>query len=205
MRKESRMTVSISQSAPQSNAPARFSLRNSWQHAWRIGFCAAAITVGGYGVSVQADTYRWIDDNGVVNYSERKPKGVPASRVEVLSTGSSKSSRGSRAPASNNSSVASTRPIASANGRTGDVDRSNLNDEQLAMLDQLEQAEAERQARVTQIREDNCRRSRNVLTNLQTEGRIRLRDDSGTTRVMPEDERTRRIASAQEAIATNCS
>ena len=31
--------------------------------------------------AAHADTYRWIDDNGVVNYAERKPRDVPSERV----------------------------------------------------------------------------------------------------------------------------
>lgn len=196
------MTVSISQSAAKPNAPwQRFP---TWWTSCLV-IAIALLSLSGYGVSAYADTYRWIDDNGVVNYSERKPKGVPASRVEVLSTGTTKAKPSPSSAPSRNSSNASTRQIASPSSRSGDVDRSNLNDEQLVMLDQLEQAEADRQARVDKIREDNCERSRNVLTNLQSQGRIKLRDDSGAIRVMPEDERARRISSAQQAVATNCS
>ena len=72
------------------------------------------------------------------------------------------------------------------------------------MLKDLQAAELARQAEVTKIREDNCEKSRSVLSRLSATQRIRVNDDSGNQRIMPEDERQRRIEEAQLGIAQNC-
>ena len=51
---------------------------------------------------------------------------------------------------------------------------------------------------------ENCQRSRDVLSRLTLKSRIRVRDEDGEYRVMPEEERQDRIAQAQEGIALYC-
>ncbi len=171
-----------------------------------LSAAAAGIVITSFASGAVADTYRWVDDAGIVNYSERKPRGVPVERIQVISSGSTRRARAddfdepAAAPAPVNRSVS----YSESTGLTGDVDRTDLNEDQLAMLDDLEQMEAERQAQVARIRADNCARSRRVLNNLQTMGRIRVTDEDGTNRVMPEDERARRISEAQQGVAANC-
>ncbi len=165
---------------------------------------AACIVAAGVTSQASADTYKWVDDAGVVNYSERKPRGIPVERIEVISEGRSRRARAEDfdepVAASTPVQASYTPPAINGSG----VDRANLNEDQLAMLDDLEQAEAERQAQVARIRADNCDRSRRVLDNLQSRGRIRVTGADGTNRVMPEDERSRRISEAQQGVAANC-
>lgn len=143
-----------------------------------------------------ADTYRWVDDNGVVNYAERKPRGVPDSRItRVASVTTRAGTSSSRAPSSS--------PAPSFTPQT--QDQVELTGDQQEMLRGLQQAEVERQAQVAQIKRDNCERSRRVLANLTAKDRIRVRSETGIERVLPEEERQAKIAAAQRGIAENCS
>ncbi len=143
-----------------------------------------------------ADTYRWVDDNGVVNYAERKPRGVPDSRItRVASVTTRAGTSSSRAPSSS--------PAPSFTPQT--QDQVELTGEQQEMLRGLQQAEVDRQAQVAQIKRDNCERSRRVLANLTAKDRIRVRSETGIERVLPEEERQAKIAAAQRGIAENCS
>ena len=138
--------------------------------------------------SVHAETYRWVDENGVVNYSQRKPRGVEA---EVI---------GSTAPAPATAAAAAPQP-----GVSDTPAADNLTAEQQEMKAELEAAELERQEQIAKIRQDNCERARRVLANLSSEGRIRIQDEQGNQRAMPEEERQQRITEAQKGIVSNCS
>ena len=80
----------------------------------------------------------------------------------------------------------------------------SLNEEQQEMLADLRQKENERQEEVTRIRSANCDKARDVLERLTQHGRIKVRDEAGETRILPEDERQQRIEEAQAGIAANC-
>ncbi|MEM7078160.1 MAG: DUF4124 domain-containing protein [Pseudomonadota bacterium] len=152
---------------------------------------AALISLfGNVAVHAEEEMFRWVDANGVINYSERKPRGVPESAITRIAD---------RAPRPSTSPVAQT-PIAAQSP----VDTRPLNPEQQQMLDRLQTAESARQETVAQIRKDNCERSQRVLENLTSRGRVRVAAEDGSQRVMAEEERQARIAEAQRGIATNC-
>jgi hypothetical protein len=128
----------------------------------------------------------------VVTYTELLPYGVKGERVMSGDRGPTQTVRdvdGSTAPA--------------AAGAPANVP-ADLSQEQQAMLDQLRQAEDARRQELAKIREANCTKSRDVLEKLSAQGRIRVRDEAGEERAMPEDERQRRIREAQDGIVANC-
>ena len=133
-----------------------------------------------------AEVYRWVDRDGVINYTERAPYGVKAERIRMRPGGPSES-----VP------VVTPAPVESA--------QPDLSENQQAMLDDLHDAEDAREAELARIREANCQRSRDVLDKLSNRGRIRVRDDeTGEETMMPEEERQRRIREAQDGIVANC-
>ncbi len=136
-----------------------------------------------------ADTYRWVDAEGVVNYSERKPRGVNA---ELVSR--------------SNVPRTETRPVETAAPGIPGATQSQpeLSERQQEMLTELQTAETDRQAQVAKIRQDNCDTARRVLENLTVRDRVRVRMENGTTRVLGEEERQARIAEAQAGVVTNC-
>ena len=156
----------------------------------------------GFAVPASAETYRWVDANGVVNYSERKPRGVPANQVTLISD---RATRPSSTPTTPDYTVPGSTDNASPSGNSaGAIDTTNLNADQRDMLADLQQSETERKAQVAKIRKDNCERSRRVLKNLSNVGRIRVRGEDGQERVLTEEERSSRIQEAQNGIAINC-
>ena len=131
-----------------------------------------------------ADVYRWVDDNGVVNYTQQKPRHVDA---ELVST-----KRGSSAP----SAAAQPAPAASP--------RPELDEKQQRLLEELQAAEATRREELAEARADNCRRARTLLERLTTKSRIKVRGEDGQVQVLPEEQRQQRISEAQQGVAANC-
>lgn len=145
-----------------------------------------------------ADTYRWVDANGVVNYAERKPRGVPDEQITRVASESKRGGQSSSSAANRPSTPSSTSLTAPTQNQA------QLNPQQEDMLRGLQQAEVDRQAQVAQIKQDNCDRSRRVLSNLTAKDRIRVRSETGIERVLPEDERQEKISAAQRGIVENC-
>ncbi len=131
--------------------------------------------------------YRWVDENGVVNYTQQKPRDTESEAI-VTNTGAPRTVS-ETAPA----------PIATS-AATGE----ELSPEQQKMLDGLRAAEQARQDEIAQIKADNCQQSRDVLSRLTLKNRIRVKDANGEYAMMPEDERQRRISEAQKNIALYC-
>lgn len=142
-------------------------------------------------VLLGAGVYRWVDEDGVVNYSQLKPEGIDA---ELVTAGT-----GQR--------VATPAPRQTAAGETAadPNEDQDLTESQQEMLRDLRAAEQARQQEVARIREANCQQARDVLQRLTSRGRIRVVGDDGQERVLPEEERQSRIDEAQRAVAANCS
>jgi hypothetical protein len=144
-----------------------------------------------------AEVYRYVDENGVVTYTELLPYGVRGERVLAASTGPSQTVR----------DVDGSTVTATSGAPAGAVPANeavNLSKDQQAMLEQLRQVEEARRTELAKIREANCAKSRDVLSRLSAQGRIRIKEESGEERAMPEDERQRRIREAQDGIVANC-
>jgi hypothetical protein len=133
-----------------------------------------------------AEIYRYVDANGVVNYVQQLPYGVQGERIQT-NAGAPVIAEKAQPPTTN----APAQP--------------KLDPQQQAMLDELNKKEKARRDEIARIRQDNCKRSRQVLERLSVAGRVRVNDPDGTQRMMPEDERQQRIAEAQKGIVTNCS
>ena len=132
-----------------------------------------------------ADIYRWVDDDGIVNYTQHSPEGVVAERI--VTTGGAPTVV---AP------IVVEPEIADPNG--------HLSAEQKAMKKRLEETEDARQAEIARIKESNCSRAQDVLDKLSSRGRIRVRDANGQETAMSEDERQFRIAEAQRDVVSKC-
>ncbi len=130
--------------------------------------------------------YRWVDDEGVVNFTQQLPRGVKAQQITTREG----------AP----SVIQDVEEVTEATQRA----TPDLSDQQQAMLDDLKAAELVRQEEVAKIRQANCEQARQVLSNLSRTARIRVRDTNGEERAMGEDERQRRIEEAQQGIVANC-
>lgn len=134
--------------------------------------------------SPQAAIYRWMDDQGVVHYSETPP---PAENVD----------RGTR--------ITTDGP---ATGATAQA-RQRLR----AMEEQLEAMSKQRQEAATEAAEaqreeerlaSNCTAARKNLTNLENRRQRRIVDDAGNVTALTEEDRQQRMAEARTQIAENC-
>ena len=138
------------------------------------------------------EIYRWVDADGVVNYTQQKPRDIEA---QALTTQRGAPTRVRSTNANNATPSAQSNPENSQQPMT---------DAQQRMLEELQAKEQARQQEVAEIREQNCSKSRRVLSDLSAKERIRVRGDDGQERIMPEDERQRRISEAQQGIVENC-
>ena len=143
-------------------------------------------------VSAHAEVYRWVDENGVVNYSAQPPEGNKAQKVNARAA----------ARPSGNSALPSPAPAPAADDATDEA--SELDDRQQKMLEELKAIEAQRTQEIADIRRANCEKSREVLDRLTQTDRIRIRNNDGSERIIGEDERQSRISEAQRGVASNC-
>ena len=165
--------------------PARSTIR-------RYGRVAALLVV--LPCLMGAEIYRWVDENGVVNYTQQRPSNVDVDvDVEQITTRTGARRLSSEIPATPAPPAAS----------IGENQQGDLTDDQQAMLERLRSTESVRQEQVAEIRTSNCKQARTMLQDLQARGRVRVRDGDGV-RVMDEDERQQRIGEAQEGVAVNC-
>jgi hypothetical protein len=140
--------------------------------------------------AAHADAYRWVSDDGVINFSQRKPRGIPEDRL-------------TRINAKSRSRTVS-EPFVATSPTDEQDDEVELTATQQKLLDDLEQTEAERQADIARIRNDNCARARGALATLTARSRFRVENTDGSQRALPEDERQELISNAQRNIAVNC-
>ena len=141
--------------------------------------------------SLHAEIYRWVDDDGIVNFAQRRPLNTEAI---MLGKPAKKRSSGKSSETINTSPLQSDQPAAQL----------KLSAEQREMYSALQEKEADRQAEINRIRASNCKRSRTLLQRLSANGRIRIRASDGDERNLPDEERIDRISQAQQAIVKNC-
>ena len=137
-----------------------------------------------------ADIYRWVDSRGVVNYTQQKPNDVSSTLV-------GKATQGQRQLAPS----APATPAVDANPQTGQAE---LTQAQQAKLDDLKEEQKQRELALAERRQANCNQARSTLEQLTTSTRIRVREEDGEVRAIPEEERLSRIEQTQIAIAEYC-
>ncbi|MFB3079495.1 MAG: DUF4124 domain-containing protein, partial [Lysobacterales bacterium] len=111
--------------------------------------CLAALLALCIPMLMGADVvYRWIDENGVVNYTQQLPRGVKAQKITTqLGAPSVVTDVGERP-------------------ETRERSGQSLSDQQQVMMDDVKAAELARQQEVAKIRQANCQQSRDVLSSL---------------------------------------
>jgi hypothetical protein len=129
--------------------------------------------------------YTWVDEDGVTNFSQRIPRGVDADFV------SESRAFGIKKPVSQQDDPPGSATDSEAGQAPGDdVD-----------MDKERQAVKDEMARV---RASNCDIGKRNLAKLQAYARIRVRGGDGGERVLTDEEKQRRIRSAQKTIKENC-
>ncbi len=150
-----------------------------------------SLLVVGLPLLMGTEVYRWVDLDGIVNFAQLKPRGVQA---EHIATGAA----GLTVIAEKMDQLAGL-PQGSESNKGP-----RLSPAQQDMLNDLQAAEQVRQNEIAKIKRANCNKSRNVLSRLSRADRIRVRDSTGSERIMGEDERQQRISDAHRGISENC-
>ena len=128
------------------------------------------------GASYAADTYKWTDDNGQVQYTQLPPKDRPYETIRVRSK----------------------EPAAAAAQATPTNKAASADDKQQTKGDVAEaKAEAEKLAR-------NCEIAKQNKEMLLTAAKIRVTDAEGNPRHLTEEERKERMQATELQIENYC-
>jgi hypothetical protein len=159
-----------------------------------LGRCVAALVLLiGFAVQLPLNgqqLYRWVDENGRVQYSDRPPPPGARTQTEIK-----KKPRTAPTPgASENQQAPAPKSYAEqdAEFRKRQVEKA----EKEAKEQQERQAAAERQRR--------CSEARNQLAGLQAGGRIVRYNTSGEREFLDDKGRAEEVARTQKAIADLC-
>lgn len=148
---------------------------------WRIGPLALVIMLAGAPLQpTQAKLYKWVDENGNVTYSERKPPDRSVTEVKVR-----------------------TAPVTPAQSReqldglkdkveTGQKDR-----------EYAKSAEAEDQAHAEQFKK-NCEIARQNKRILENTSRIQDKDKDGNTYFLDQDQISAKLEQSKKQIELYC-
>ena len=146
------------------------------------------------------DYYVWVDDNGVTNYSQQKPRNHPARHVtEPGPYGYNETEEDLRRPGADRRPPPDEQPVAkqpaATTGEQNQVDP-----------DKLVAAQREQLARqAAEARRRNCEQARKNMAKFQRYARIRTAGPDGNQRVMSPEEKQAEVDRAQAAIQENCS
>ena len=143
-------------------------------------------------LSAAADIYRWIDERGVVNYTQQKPNNVPSTLVGKATTPVRRSAANATAEVQSNRSS------------RNEERQAQLTPAQQERLDELKAREQEQAELLASRQQDSCNRAQTVLEQLTANNRIKIRGDDGSVRAIGEDERQARIQETQLSIAEYC-
>ena len=137
--------------------------------------------------------YRWVDENGVVNFTQQKPKDAEARQIE--------SSAPKRSNRLQNKPVAKPTPAIPTPAPTPEAaGPSTLRNE--AAVDPALQKRYD--AALAEGRAKACSDATKLLNRLENSGRIRTRNADGEEVAMSDEERARRAREAQQMIDKNC-
>ena len=146
------------------------------------------------------EIYRWVDADGSVHYSSVAPRDIPHERIDP--GGIRRPAPTLASPDLRDSAPPATLPVpervAPANDET---DLTAAQEEARRAL--AAEAAASRAALIEQQRE-LCQQARERYRQLTTHARVRVRSESGETRLLSEEELQSQLAQAQNAIVTHC-
>ncbi len=145
--------------------------------------------MNGKALGTDAPYYTWVDDNGVVNYSQEKPRGIDAKLVSRKHRfGENFGTRRNSAP----KPVTGQTAAPSISGPVADINRDAEKT--------IQEIEAEVQAQRAQA----CQRALDNMQRYSSRGRIRVRGADGEYRIATDEEKQRTIDDIQAQIDENC-
>ena len=138
-----------------------------------------------------AEYYTWVDENGVTNYSQRKPADLETTHVTPTYTFGTSRARPARDPEP--AAPDSTSTTATTTGGE-EIDPDAL----------VAEERAKYEAELADERKQNCSLGKQNLARLQTYARIRVRGDDGQMRYLSDQEMEEKRKESREAIKFHC-
>jgi hypothetical protein len=136
------------------------------------------------GIAV-AGIYKWVDEDGKVHYSEKRPSGQPAKRMRVPT----------KAP--KNTSTYKRPSFKSKEDKDSEENANTNNRQDKAQQKADKGMSAEEKAK-------QCTRARQVMETLTAGDRVRQKDEEGNITYMTEEEKQERIKHEQKKINRYC-
>ena len=151
-----------------------------------VGLIGLLILLSATTSNAEDEYYTWVDEDGVVNYSEHNPQGFDARFI----TRSQRFGYQSDEPLEQEAPEQTAAPAADEE-RDIDVEIAT----QKARIDK----------EIAAAKKSNCNIGKLNLAQLQNYNRIKVQDDDGQVRVLSEEEKQSRIDRAKTTISENCS
>jgi hypothetical protein len=147
-----------------------------------------------------AQMYKWVDENGKVQYSDKPPPGnVKTEKLRKPATASS-------TPAASEAKGGATKDAAKDAAKSGP--KTTAEQEQAFRKRQLDAAKAEQESekKQTQAREqeENCQRAKAAVTSLELGGRQQRIDEKGERAFLDDAQVAQELAKARQAVTTMC-
>ena len=138
--------------------------------------------------NAEDEYYTWVDENGVVNYSEHKPPGLDA---RFISSDQRFGYQNDEPEEQETPAQTTTQQAAAKEERDIDVEIAT----QKTRIDK----------EIAIAKKSNCNIGKLNLAQLQNYNRIKVQGDDGQVRVLSDEEKQSRIDRAKETIKENCS
>lgn len=138
--------------------------------------------------ATEASYYTWVDENGVVNYSQGQPKGVNARLV----------SKGYRF---------GVKVVEQPTDQPAPAAPPDIVGNDVGPSTEATQAEADFEKtmkEISRVKLANCKGAKRNLARYLNRGRIRLKGEDGQYRILSDEERQQNISRYQKDIDENC-
>ena len=138
--------------------------------------------LGLFPLAAQAVVYKWVDEDGKVNYSQQKPPNTKTEKVKVST----------RKPDDSSTYKKPSLKSKEDDKKASDASAKNGN---------KSSSKPERSAKEMA---DICKQSQAALQAMQSAGRVRQKDDKGNVTYMSEEQKQQRIKREQDRVKENC-
>jgi len=140
--------------------------------------------------NAEDDYYTWIDENGVVNYSEHNPQGLDARFV----------SRSHRFGYQSDEPLEQETP--EQTGAKGTAAPAPEKERDIDAEIAIQKARIDKE--IAAAKKSNCNIGKLNLAQLENYNRIKVEDEDGQIRVLSEEEKQSRVDKAKTTISENC-
>jgi hypothetical protein len=136
-----------------------------------------------------SEVYSWVDENGVTNYSERRPPGQ-----EETTPVTTQDTRFGYQPREADTAETATETTTDTAPAGDTVDPDKL----------IAEEKAKYEAELAEERRYNCNLGKQNLARLETYARMRVRDENGSERFLTPEEMDQKKKESREAIKFHC-